>query len=189
MAAVGAVISGCEDNSPVAAPTSTLPAADPSAGASTPTVPEYTTDLDLTDDEKKAVDGALVAFEGYIETINQVFSSGGKDLDGADQFARDGSLESLQTEAESMSTNNQYMAGKYGAYDVRIESVEETEDEAPYTQVSILFCTKDSEWKVVDQGEELPSSAPKGFTMQHVADNRDGAWKVANQYLRSKECD
>ena len=61
---------GCADNSPVAAPTSTLPAEQPDGGsADSPAevaIPDYETDLDLDKEEKKAVEGALVAFVGYI---------------------------------------------------------------------------------------------------------------------------
>ena len=187
--AVAAASTACGDNSPVSVPTSTLPAQQPSPTEAAPTVPEYTTDLDLNDEEKKAVDGALLAFEGYIGTINQVFSSGGENLDGADKFARGGSLESLKSDAEEMRSNDTYMAGKYGAYDIKIESVAQDEKAEATTKVSILFCTKDSEWSVVDKGNPLPSATPKALTMQHIADNRDGTWKIANQYLRSKECD
>lgn len=180
---------GCSSTSPVTAPSSTIPAPDSSAVASTPAVPDYETDLDLNEEEKEAVDGALVAFVGYVDTINKVFSSGGVDLEGAEKYARAGSLESLKTEAESMQANNQYMAGKYSASKIRIESISTRESGSPYSEVSILFCTRDSEWSVVDRGQELPSMAPRGITMQHVADDRDGTWKIGNQYLRSKECE
>lgn len=186
--ALSAFTTACADNSPVSAPTSTLPAPQPSETASSPSVPEYTTDLDLTDEEKEAVEGALVAFDGYIETINEVFASGGENLGQAEKFARGGSLESLKTDAEEMRSNNQYMAGKYGFYDVQIESVTIPEDVDTPTKVSILFCNRDSEWSVVNKGDPLPSLEPKALTMQHIADNQDGTWKIANQYLRSKEC-
>ena len=58
---------GCADNSPVAAPTSTLPAEQPDAGSTDDpaevAIPEYETDLDLDKEEKRAVEGALVAFD------------------------------------------------------------------------------------------------------------------------------
>ncbi|GAA1545481.1 hypothetical protein [Brevibacterium picturae] len=187
------VLSGCEDHSPVAAPTSTLPAEDPSDGSPSadpqPTIPAYETDLDLSPEETEAVEGALVAFEGYIATINRVFSSGGTDSGNPGKFARDGSLESLESEAESMRSKNQYMAGQYKAYDIQIESVDLRNSESSDNAVSILFCTRDSDWSVVDQGDPLPSVQPRGITMQHVVTNVDGQWKVANQYLRSKKCE
>lgn len=186
------VLSGCEDHSPVAAPTSTLPAEDPSDGSSSadpkPTIPAYETDLDLSPEETEAVEGALVAFEGYIATINRVFSSGGTDDKNTDKFARDGSLKSLETEAQSMRSKDQYMAGNYKFYDVQIESVALPDSDSDDDAVTILFCTRDSDWSVVSQGEPLPSVSPQGITMQHVVTKVDSEWKVANQYLRSKEC-
>ena len=66
---------GCADNSPVAAPTSTLPAEQPDAGSTDNpaevAIPDYETDLTLDKEEKKAVEGALVAFVGYIDTMNR----------------------------------------------------------------------------------------------------------------------
>lgn len=187
------LLSGCDDHSPVAAPTSTLPAkdssADPSGDQSTPSVPEYKTDLDLSAEEKKAVEGALVAFDGYIATINRVFSSGGKDIDDAEKYARSGSLESLNSEAKSMVSNQQHMVGVYKAYNVQIEKIDFDHKTSGSNSVSVLFCTKDSEWSVVDFGDPLPSSSPKGITMQHVITYKDCRWKVANQYLRSKACE
>lgn len=187
------VLSGCEDHSPVAAPTSTLPADEasqsPSPVDAEPTIPAYETDLDLSDEETEAVEGALLAFEGYIATINRVFSSGGKDSTRTDQFARDGSLKSLKSEAKSMRSEDQYMAGEYKVHDIQIESVELENRGAGRNAVSVLFCTRDSVWRVVDQGDDLPSSPPRGITMQHIVTKVDGNWKVANQYLRSKECE
>ncbi|WP_231446923.1 hypothetical protein [Brevibacterium zhoupengii] len=187
------LLSGCEDHSPVAAPTSTLPAKDSSTASPAadpqPTIPAYETDLNLSSEETEAVEGALVAFDGYIATINRVFSSGGTDVSNPGRFAREESLKSLKSEADSMRSEKQYMAGKYKAYDVTIESVDLQNNASNDNSVSILFCTRDSEWKVVDQGDSLPSGKPKGITMQHVVTNEDGSWKVSNQYLRSKECE
>ncbi len=183
---------GCSDNSPVAAPTSTLPAQQPD-GASTDdpaevAIPDYETDLDLDQEEKQAVEGALVAFVGYIDTINRVFSSGGKDTKKANAYARGESLKSLNSEAKSMRSSNEYMAGEYKAYDIVVESVDLDQSNQNQSKVSVLFCTKDSEWSVVPEGEPLPSSAPKGLTMQHDITHADNGWKVANQFLRSKTC-
>lgn len=183
---------GCADNSPVAAPTSTLPAQQPDGGSTDNppevAIPDYETDLDLDKEEKKAVEGALVAFVGYIDTINRVFSSGGKDTKKADAYARGESLKSLNSEAKTMRASNEYMAGEYKAYDLVVESVDLDQSNPKQGTVSVLFCTKDSEWSVVPEGEPLPSSAPKGLTMQHDITHADNDWKVANQFLRSKTC-
>jgi type IV pilus biogenesis protein CpaD/CtpE len=184
-------LAGCADSSPVAAPTSTLPEQPGDGAAADPAevdIPEYETELDLTAAEEEAVDGALEAFVGYIATINRVFSSGGKDTSKANIFARDGSLESINSEAEEMRASNTYMAGEYNAYDVRVESVSIDEATPERSKVSVLFCTKDSEWQVVPAGEALPSSEPRGLTMQYEITFADAEWKVANQHLRSKQC-
>lgn len=189
VAALGAVISGCEDNSPVAAPTSTLPAAGPSAGTSTPTVPEYTTDLDLTDDEKKAVDGALVAFEGYIKTMNRVFSSGGEDMEGVDKYAADSSLEALESSANELKKNGEYMAGEYDYFDLRVDEVKLKQDEAGSNEVTLLYCSNDSNRAVVKLGEPLPSQSPQSLTIRHTATEKDSGWVITNQELWSKSCE
>jgi hypothetical protein len=182
-------LAGCADSSPVAAPTSTLPEQVPSDAATAEVdIPEYETELDLTAEEEEAVDGALEAFVGYIATINRVFSSGGKDTSKINIFARDGSLESINSEAKEMRASNTYMAGEYNAYDVKVESVTIDEATPKRNKVSVLFCTKDSEWQVVPAGEALPSSEPSGLTMQYEITFADAEWKVANQHLRSKQC-
>ena len=184
-------LAGCADRSPVAAPTSTLPGQPGDGATADPAevdIPEYETELDLTAAEEEAVDGALEAFVGYIATINRVFSSGGKDTANANFFARDESLESINSEAEEMRASNTYMAGEYNAYDVKVESVSIDEATPDKNIVSVLFCTKDSEWQVVPAGEALPSSEPRGLTMQYEITFADAEWKVANQHLRSKQC-
>ncbi|GAA3824885.1 hypothetical protein KACC15558_03270 [Brevibacterium ammoniilyticum] len=186
--AVSAASTACGDNSPVSVPTSTLPAQQPSPTEAAPTVPEYTTDLDLNDEEKKAVDGALLAFEGYIGTMNRVFSSGGTDLKGADEYATGSSLEALNKSAKDLKDNQQYMAGEYNYYKVQIRSVESDPAGAEPNSVVILFCSNDSDRAVVDVGEPLPSQSPQSLTLKHTAKKKDGAWKIANQELWSKTC-
>ena len=87
-----------------------------------------------------------------------------------------------------MRASNEYMAGEYKAYDLVVESVDLDQSNPKQGTVSVLFCTRDSEWSVVPEGEPLPSSAPKGLTMQHDITHADNDWKVANQFLRSKTC-
>lgn len=188
--ALSAFTTGCADNSPVSAPTSTLPAPQPSETASSPSVPEYTTSLDLTDEEKEAVEGALVAFDGYVATMNRVFSSGGEDLKDADKFATDSSLEALKSSAQTLKDNKQYMAGEYDYYNVRVDSIDKKDRNSEQVDsVIILFCSNDSNRAVVDVGKPMPTQAPKSLTLKHTAVKDQSGWKIANQELWSKSCD
>lgn len=187
------VLSGCEDHSPVAAPTPTLPAKDSSPGShaadSQPTIPAYETDLDLSPEETEAVEGALVAFEGYIATINRVFSSGGTDDQDAETFASDKSLEALKASANDLETNGQYMAGEYDYYNVRIYSISLEPDAKHASSVIVLYCSHDSKHAVVDLDESLPTQKPQSLTMQHTITNQGDVWRVSNQELWSKKCE
>ncbi|MGO1263691.1 MAG: hypothetical protein ACTILB_13575 [Brevibacterium aurantiacum] len=187
------LLSGCEDHSPVAAPTSTLPAKD-SATASPaadpqPTIPAYETDLNLSSEETEAVEEALVAFEGYIATINRVFSSGGTDNKDTGAFARENSLEALEKSANDLKRNDQYMAGEYDYYDVRIYAIALDPNTDRSDSVEILYCSHDSKHAVVDIDEPLPSRKPQSLTIKHTITRQDDSWKVSNQELWSKKCE
>lgn len=184
---------GCADNSPVAAPTSTLPAEQPDAGSTDEpaevAIPDYETDLDLDKEEKKAVEGALVAFVGYIDTINRVFSSGGKDLNDVEDYAADDSLESLRQSAKDLEKDSKYMAGEYDYYNVRIQDVGTSSNPSDRDSVKILFCSNDSKHAVVDKGEPMPDQPRTSLTILQTANNHDGKWKISNQELWSKKCE
>ncbi|WP_193070683.1 hypothetical protein [Brevibacterium sp. FME37] len=186
-------LSGCEDHSPVAAPTSTLPAEDSSkaspAADPQPTVPAYETDLDLSSEERKAVEGALVAFDGYIATINRVFSSGGKNDENAETFASENSLEALRNSAEELQDNGQYMAGEYDYYDVRVREIALGPQADRADSVIVLYCSHDSNHAVVDLDDPLPSQKPQSLTMKHTITKNGDSWKVSNQELWSKKCE
>lgn len=187
------LLSGCDDHSPVAAPTSTLPAkessADPTGDQATPSVPEYKTDLDLSAEDKKAVEGALTAFDGYIATINRVLSSGGKDVEGVTAYASESSLESLKKSAEDLEESGQYMAGTYDYYQVRIQAINLNSDNTVGDSVIVIYCTHDSDRAVVELDAPLPSQTPRSLTMKHTATKQGDDWKISNQELWSKECE
>ncbi|WP_209373570.1 hypothetical protein [Brevibacterium renqingii] len=191
MALVG--LAGCADSSPVAAPTSTLPQPQPSGqptdAATDVDIPEYETDLDLTPEEEEAVDGALVAFVGYISTINRVFSSGGKDMHDVEVFASDKSLRSLRKSAADLENDGKYMAGEYDFYDVRIQNVNVASKPSENDSVSILFCSHDSEHAVVEVGKPMPSQAEQSLTILQTATKQNEHWKISNQELWSKRCE
>lgn len=187
------VLSGCEDNSPVSAPTSTMPGSDsepsPPNESNSHQIPEYETDLELNDEEKEAVEGALVAFEGYIATINRVFSSGGKDMSNTGEFARDSSLKSLQKSANDLNENGQYMAGEYDFYDLKVHQIDYKPENSYESTVEILYCSHDSKHAVVDMGDALPDQPEQSLTIKHTVTNREQHWKIANQELWSKTCE
>ncbi|WP_181275402.1 hypothetical protein [Brevibacterium oceani] len=188
-----ASLAGCGDNSPVAAPTATLPEQAPDYD-STDTgtevdIPDYETDLDLSAEEKEAVDGALEAFVGYIETINRVFSSGGEDTNDDDKFAHGDSLQALRESANDLKTERQYMAGEYDFYDVRIHEVQLDSESPEQRSVQILYCSHDSDHAVVDVGATMPSQKKRSLTILQTATLKDGDWKISNQELWSKKCE
>ena len=184
---------GCADNSPVAAPTSTLPAEQPDAGSTDNpaevAIPDYETDLELDKEEKKAVEGALMAFVGYIDTINRVFSSGGKDLNDIETYAAADSLDSLRQSANDLKKDSQYMAGEYDYYDVRVQDIDLTSNSSDKYSVKILFCSHDSKHAVVDNGETMPNQPETSLTILQTASKQDGDWKISNQELWSKKCE
>ena len=184
---------GCADNSPVAAPTSTLPAEQPDAGSTDDpaevAIPDYETDLTLDKEEKKAVEGALVAFVGYIDTINRVFSSGGKDLNDVETYAAANSLDSLRQSANDLEKDNKFMAGEYDYYNVRIQNVDISSNSSDKDSVEILFCSHDSEHAVVSKGETMPNQPKTSLTILQTASKHNGNWKISNQELWSKKCE
>lgn len=184
---------GCADNSPVAAPTSTLPAQQPGGGSTDNpaevAIPDYETDLDLDKEEKKAVEGALVAFVGYIDTINRVFSSGGKDLNDIENYAVADSLESLRQSASDLERDSQYMAGEYDYYNIRVPDVGINSNSPDKHTVKILFCSHDSKHAVVDKGDSMPNQPKTSLTILQTASKHSGKWKISNQELWSKKCE
>ncbi|SMX67350.1 hypothetical protein [Brevibacterium linens] len=184
---------GCADNSPVAAPTSTLPAQHPDASSTDDpaevAIPDYETDLDLDQEEKKAVEGALVAFIGYIDTINRVFSSGGKDLNDIENYAAADSLESLRQSANDLEKDGQYMAGVYDYYNIRVQDVGISSNTSDKHTVKILFCSHDSKHAVVDKDESMPNQPKTSLTILQTASKLNGKWKISNQELWSKKCE
>src|SRR5699024_1444771 len=111
-------------------PTSTLPEQVPSDAATAEVdIPEYETELDLTAEEEEAVDGALEAFEGFLRAINQTYSG---HLEFADKFptvASGEALESIQTEAESIASDNATFSGKIVPLEVEVFDVQAARSE------------------------------------------------------------
>lgn len=185
---LSAITSGCADNSPVSAPTSTLPAPQSSETASSPSVPEYTTDLDLTDEEKEAVEGALVAFDGFISTINSAYSGKFEEADRFPEFASGEALASIETEAESIRSKQAEFEGQISPLSVEVVDVGNETSDQPPSEVVVQFCVDTTQWSLTEAGKK-PTPNPDGkVTMQHQIQRTADSWKVDKQSLWERTC-
>jgi hypothetical protein len=180
-------IVGCADNSPVAAPTSTLPAQQPDGGSTDNpaevAIPDYETDLDLDKEEKKAVEGALVALEKYVATLNEAFSSGGKKTESIDGVAKGEALETLKQDSKELKKNQKHMAGEFRIEDRVIQDIGSGTDE-----VVVLTCVDNSNFAEVGAGESLPDQDPEPLRVRFLAELDEGDWKIESQSLWSTPC-
>jgi hypothetical protein len=182
---------GCAANAPVAAPTSTLPekqpesdsAGDTSDNATEVDIPDYETDLDLSAEEEEAVDGALVALDGYVATLNEAFSSGGEVTDNAGDYAQGEALQALREDSKSLKQEQEYVAGKF-----RIEGREIQEIDIKKNQITILTCVDNSAFARVKKGETLPKSDPEPLSVIFNAQRTNQQWKIDSQDLWSEPC-
>ncbi|MBE4694660.1 hypothetical protein HGI16_08080 [Brevibacterium casei] len=172
----------------MSAPTSTLPAPQPSETVSSPSVPSYTTDLDLTDEEKEAVEGALVAFDGYINTINSVYSGNFEEADRFQEFASGDALASIKAEAESIQSKQADFEGEISPLSVEVVKVEGDTNDQPPAKVVVLFCVDTTQWSLTEAGKQ-PTTNPDGkVTMEHQIQQAQGSWKVNKQSLWERKC-
>lgn len=179
---------GCADNSPVAAPTSTLPEKQPGTDSTDPTaevdIPEYDTDLDLNAEEEQAVEGALVALDGYIATLNQTFSSGGEEDSHISDFAQGEALKALRSDSKELQQSQKYMAGEFAIEDRFVHELD-----ADAKQVTLLTCVDNGAFATVAQGQTLPSSEPEPLRVVFIAQQAKKQWKIDSQNLWSEPCD
>lgn len=183
---------GCADNSPVAAPTSTLPAQHPDASSTDDpaevAIPDYETGLDLDKEEKKAVEGALVAFDGFIQAINKAYSGKPSVADEFPKFASGEALKSIQSEAKTIASDEATFEGQIAPLEVEIFEVASPKDSAEPATVKVNFCVDTSKWRMTPAGES-PTSNPDGkVTMQHTIQQNGGNWKVDQQNLWERRC-
>lgn len=173
-------LTGCETNAPVAAPTSTLPApAEP-----TPTVPAYETELDLSAEEKEAVEGALLALEGYILALNEAFSSGGVANTKIEEFARSDALKAFKEDTQSLKENGEYMAGEFKLLTRQVHAIEQNR-----SHVTVLSCVDNAAFSRIKHGDEFKQLESEYLTVEFAASIADGTWKVDSQGLWSEECE
>ncbi|MCD1284561.1 MULTISPECIES: hypothetical protein [unclassified Brevibacterium] len=185
-------LTACEDHSPVAAPTSTLPAQDPADDSSSetdkPSIPEYDTELDLNDEEKEAVEGALVAFEGFVSSIDSAYSGDFDQIAKFPEFARGDALVSIQEEAESVRSGATDFEGHIEPISVDVFDVSAPGNSKESSSVILHFCVDTSNWSMTPAGNS-PTSNPDGkVTMEHQILLEDETWKVDQQDLWERKC-
>ncbi|WP_262774641.1 hypothetical protein [Brevibacterium permense] len=183
---------GCADNSPVAAPTSTLPAQQPDGSSSDNpaevAIPDYETDLDLDKEEKKAVEGALAAFDNFIQAVNEAYSGKSEVADDFPKFASGDALESIQTEARSVAADEAIFEGQIEPLKVEVFEVTKLDETAKSGSVLVNFCVDTSRWTMTPAGQS-PTLNPDGeVTMQHTIQLDDESWKVDQQTLWERRC-
>lgn len=186
------VLSGCEDHSPVAAPTSTLPAEDPSDGSSSadpkPTIPAYETDLELGPEETEAVEGALVAFEGYFRSVNSAYSGEFETADDFSKFASGDALESIRGDVRVVEDGAYEFSGDISPSKVTIDEVKTSDDPEVVSTVSVNFCFDLTEWSLLPKDQDETTSKSDFVTMEHMIRKTSKGWRVAEQSLKEKRC-
>ncbi|SDR70990.1 hypothetical protein SAMN04489751_0164 [Brevibacterium sandarakinum] len=186
------VLSGCEDHSPVAAPTSTMPAKDPSNGSPSadpqPTVPAYETDLDLSPEETEAVEGALVAFEGFFRSVNSAYSGDFETADDFPKFASGDALESIRGDVQVVEDGTYEFWGDISPSKVTIDEVKTSDDPKVVNTVSVDFCFDLTEWSLRPKDKEETASKSDFVTMEHMIKKTSKGWRVAEQSLKEKRC-
>ena len=164
--------------------------------AATPTdtaeaVPEYTTDLQLSEEEKKAVEASLMALNRYVEISNDVFTSGGVGADQFDDVAKDSRLFAAKNEAESLRSDGVRMTGEFRitkskAFDVDLDMSDDTA--IPF--VAIHSCVPGHEFSYSDiETDTQEPSGEKFDTFEFVIAKYDEDWFVSEQYLWDSGCD
>lgn len=184
------VLSGCEDHSPVAAPTSTLPAKDPTAASPTadprPTIPDYETELDLSSEETEAVEGALVALDEFVSFTNSLYKSGGEELEGVNKVAAEDSLVEVNQAAKTMINESKRMVGEV-TVERRMVSKIDLDSQGP--TVLVRACSPSQTYHFESPSEtarakEDTSNPEFEFTLLL----KEKSWKVAKQTWIREEC-
>lgn len=185
-------LTGCDDNSPVAAPTSTVPEPQPSSGstddAAEVAIPEYETDLDLTDKEKEAVDGALVAFQGYFHTVNEAYSGNFSAAEDFQKYATGNALESIKGDVAVIKDGSYSFSGTVAPSKLSVDNVEPQDGSDKPSRVTVHFCFDLSKWSLVPKDESQDADDNGLVTMEHHIRKQSGSWKVSEQTLRERKC-
>lgn len=185
------VLSGCDDHSPVAAPTSTLPAKDSPSDSSAdaePTIPPYETDLDLSPEEVEAVEGALVAFEGFFRSVNSAYSGNFETTKDFPKFATGDALNSIRGDAQVVEDGTYEFSGTISPSGVAIDEIGKSDDSKVVDTVSVNFCFDLNEWSLRPKDGTPASSQSEFVLMEHSIKKTSDGWRVTNQTLKEKQC-
>lgn len=186
------LLSGCEDHSPVAARTSTLPAQDPSTdspGADPqPTVPAYETDLELSPEETEAVEGALVAFDGFFRSVNAAYSGNFESTAEFPKFASGDALESIKGDAQVVQDGSYRFTGTITPTKIAVARVETSHNSQDMNTVSVEFCFDLREWSLRPKDEQEAAAESDFVTMEHTITKTSDGWRVSEQSLKEKRC-
>lgn len=154
-------------------------------------VPEYTTDLQLSEEEKKAVDEAIPVLRRYAEVSNEVFTSGGEGAELFEEVAKDSILLSLKEEAKSLRDDNVRMVGEFGFDQIEVYEVDlDRSDATAIPLVNFHACVPVDNYSYTDQAP-LPTASgnPEFSTFELIVADYDGEWFVSEQYLWAEECE
>ncbi|WP_101649789.1 hypothetical protein [Brevibacterium ihuae] len=182
------VLTGCtapEEEHPLASPTS-----DTAAPAAEPT-PAYTTELQLSEEEKTAVDEALTGLDEYISVLNEVYRAGGEGVEKFDEVARDSVLFAAKDEVDQMQSQGVQMIGEYRLDSKVIETVDlRIDDETQIPFVTVHSCIPRHEFSFSEPAATTQPSREESFgTYRFVIAEYDDAWFVSEQELWVSECD
>lgn len=186
------VLSGCEDNSPVSAPTSTMPGSDsepsPPNESNSHQIPEYETDLELNDEEKEAVEGALVAFEGFFQSINKAYSGEFQTAEDFPLYASGSALKSIDGDVDAIEDGSYQFTGEVVPSEVQVQKVQSSREEQETDSVTVTFCFDLSKWSLTPTNEETQPSDDEFATMEHVIVGNADGWTVSEQILKAHKC-
>lgn len=182
------VLSGCTsepEEHTLATPTAATPTETEGAG------PEYTTDLQLSEEEKKAVEHSLAALNRYVDVSNEVFGAGGEGAEKFDEVARDSRLVAAKGEAESLKSDNVQMTGKFRITESDIFEVDlDMSDDTAVPFVKVHSCVPGHEFSYSDiQSTSSATPEDKFDTFEFVIAEYDGDWFVSEQYLWDSGCE
>lgn len=153
--------------------------------------PEYTTALQLSEEEKKAVEEALPTLSEFVDLYNEVYKAGGSGSERFAEVARDEVLFKAENEAKQFAEQNIKMEGTYRHDKIGIHAVDlKIDDETQIPFVTVHACVPTNEYSFSGGVTSEPLSDEEAVsTFEYVIANYDDSWFVSEQYLWADECD
>jgi hypothetical protein len=166
------------------------PPADEAIDSPSPDEPKYTTDLQLSEEEKKAVDEALAVLDKYIDVTNDVFGNGGEGAEKFEDVAKDAALHIGKSEANSLRAEQRVMSGALELESIAVQEVAATpKDEAPVPYVTLHACVPASTYVFGTEGSDARTgSDTRVDTFEFVVAEYEDNWYVSEQYLWNDKC-